>query len=123
LFFAYVGGVTLRCTIEADIYDTAWLPATVVRDNIHTVTCPVTFCRGAVDPTSMDIDMVAALDNLSSWCPTAKLHTFPDMTHMGPLSHPSVLARVLFGSFLAQERSTDDQTVPDVLLQPLASRL
>lgn len=116
----HTGGALLRCTIEAEIFETARYPASIIREYIHTLSCPVMFCRGHIDPTSPDFDMVAALESLVSRCPTARLFTFPDLTHMGPLSHPSVVARVIFDSFLAGPQMGSNPTAVHAHPQPLS---
>lgn len=117
------GGVSLRCTVEAEIFETAWLPASIIRDNIHTMACPVTFCRGVLDPTSLDNDMVVALDHLASWCPRSRLYSFPALNHMGPLSHPAVVARVICESLLGGQKPAINQAAADAQPRQLVSRL
>ena len=112
----------LRCTVEADVFLMARQPAAIIRDNAHNVSCPVTFCRGVLDPMSRDKHMVAALDELARWCPRARLYTFPSLNHMGPHSHPDTVARVLF-EVVSGGQGACQQGAADAETQQAASRL
>lgn len=100
----HAGGVELRCTIEAAVFESALPLATGVRALMHAVRCPVTLARGAPRPQAPDAFLADAAAGLAAAAPDGVLRTFAGVGHFGPLSHPRAVARDVGRQLLRLDR-------------------